>query len=147
MAVCLGVVLNCSNGVIIFSGCVVLILKLYKLCISYIIIIIITTTTTTRLKNPPSRGAGCALQQECRRDSKLRQLPTTKHFENSSIIFIAAHQKSQTTRSCKFLSVLAPKSVGRVFGSWRSTTTTITTIIIIIIITITGSLQSIRTTR
>ena len=77
-----------------------------------------------RRKNPPSRGAGCALQQECRRGSKPRQLPTTKHSENSSIIFIAAHQKSQTTRSCKFLSVLAPKSIGRVFGSWRSTTTT-----------------------
>ena len=87
------------------------------------------SSSSARRKNPPSRGAGCALQQECRRDFKPRQLPTTKHFENSSIIFIAAHQKSQTTRSCKFLSVLAPKSVGRVFGSWHSTTT----IIIIII--------------
>ena len=37
--------------------------------------------------------------------------------------FFTAHQKSQTTRSYKFLSVLAPRSVGRVFGSWCSTTT------------------------
>ena len=47
--------------------------------------------------------------------------------------FFTAHQKSQTTRSYKFLSVLAPKSVVRVFGSWRSTATITTTILIIII--------------
>ena len=34
-----------------------------------------------------TKGAGCALQQECRRSYKPRQLPTTKHFENSSIIY------------------------------------------------------------
>ena len=82
------------------------------------------SSPSARRKNPPSRGTWCALQQKCRRGSKPRQLPTTKHFENSSIIFITAHQKSETTRSCKFLSGLAPKSVARVFGSWRSTTTT-----------------------
>ena len=37
------------------------------------------------------------LQQECPRGSKPRQLPTTKHFDNSPIILIAAHQKSQKT--------------------------------------------------
>ena len=84
-----------------------------------------TAVAVARRKNPSSRGARCALQQECRKGSKPRQLSTTKHFENSSIIFITAHQKSQTTRSYKFLSVLAPKSAKRNFGSWRSTTTTI----------------------
>ena len=46
-----------------------------------------STSDVARPKNPPSRGAGCALQQECRRGSKPRQLPATKHFENPSIIF------------------------------------------------------------
>ena len=38
--------------------------------------------------------------------------------------FFTTHQKSQRTWSYKFLSVLAPRSVERFFGSWRSTTTT-----------------------
>ena len=89
-----------------------------------------SSSSSARRKNPPSRGAECALQQECQRGSKPRQLPTTKHFENSSIIIVTAHQKSQTTRSYKFLSVLVPRSAKRNFGSWRSTTTTIIIIII-----------------
>ena len=67
-------------------------------------------------------------QRECRKGSQPRQLPTTKHFENPSIIF-SLLTKSQTTRRYRFLSVLAPKSVKRVFESWRSTTATTTTTI------------------
>ena len=44
-------------------------------------------THAARQKNPPSRGAGRVLQQECQRGSEPSQLPTTKHFENPSFIF------------------------------------------------------------
>ena len=55
-------------------------------------------TETARRKNPPSRGAGCALQQECRRGSKTCQLPTTKHFENPSFI---CHCSPKVTNNSK----------------------------------------------
>ena len=50
-------------------------------------IIIITFTTISPAREPTfSRYRGCT-PKRLSRDSKLHQLPTTKHFENPSIIF------------------------------------------------------------
>ena len=47
----------------------------------------------------PNRGAECALQQECRKGSKLRQLPTTKHFKNPSIIYLNIQTRERKNKT------------------------------------------------
>ena len=61
-------------------------------------------------KNPPSRGAGCVLKQVSKR---LIPTSASEHRTFRKPIHHFFHQKSQTTQSYKFLSVLAPRSVGK----------------------------------
>ena len=70
-----------------------------------------SSSSSARRKNPPSRGAGCALQQECRRGSNHKAFREFIHHFYRCSLKVTNNSKLQV-------------SFGTRSKKWRSTTTT-----------------------